>query len=263
MSAPPDADSALQAAVRLARALGRPDRDLAILAEGNTSARVDDQSFWVKASGLSLHEIDAGGFVRISFEAILSILEMELTDAQVKDGLSNARLHETSRMPSVETFMHAYLLSLPDVDVVGHTHPTPLISLLCRDDAEQIAKSRLFPDEVVCCGPAAAFVPYCDPGLPLARAIRTAVEGYVQDHGAVPKTIWLGSHGLIALGKTVDEVESATLMSAKAARVWLGALSSHRSLHTLTPEQIERIHSRPDEHYRQRLLWNLRKNPLQ
>lgn len=36
--------------VELSLELGEPERDLAILAEGNTSARIDDQSFWVKAA---------------------------------------------------------------------------------------------------------------------------------------------------------------------------------------------------------------------
>jgi rhamnose utilization protein RhaD (predicted bifunctional aldolase and dehydrogenase) len=40
--------------VVLSLELGDPARDLAILAEGNTSARIDANSFWVKASGTSL-----------------------------------------------------------------------------------------------------------------------------------------------------------------------------------------------------------------
>ncbi len=153
--------------------------------------------------------------------------------------------------------MHAYLLGLPGVSMVGHTHPTALLSLLCLEGCAEMARQRLFPDEVVCCGPAAAFVPYVDPGLPLARAIKASVELYVAEHGAVPKTIWLANHGLIALGLTEQEVESATRMSVKAARVWLSALSAQRPIQPLALEQIERIHTRPDEHYRQKLLWQV------
>ena len=38
----------------LSHDLGREDRDLAILGEGNTSADNGDSTFWVKASGTSL-----------------------------------------------------------------------------------------------------------------------------------------------------------------------------------------------------------------
>ena len=38
----------------LSREVGREDRQLAILGEGNTSALADDGTFWVKASGSQL-----------------------------------------------------------------------------------------------------------------------------------------------------------------------------------------------------------------
>jgi rhamnose utilization protein RhaD (predicted bifunctional aldolase and dehydrogenase) len=148
--------------------------------------------------------------------------------------------------------MHAYLLSLPGVAWVGHTHPVSLVSILCLPDARAMAKRRLFPDDVVCCGPESAWVPYCDPGIPLAREIKSSVERYVKTHGAAPKTIWLANHGLIALGSTPGEVVTASLMSEKAAKVWLGVLA-HEPI-ALTASQIARIAGRPDEHYRQELL---------
>ena len=150
--------------------------------------------------------------------------------------------------------MHAYLLSLEGIGYVGHTHPTPLISLLSVDGCEEIAGLRLFPDEIVCCGPATAFVPYVDPGLPLARAIRSSVEAFIAKFGMVPKTIWLQNHGLIAPAKSIRDVESATYMGEKSARAWLGALSTGKDLVPMTQQAIDRIHTRPDEHFRQKLI---------
>ncbi len=246
--------------VSLSRFLGDPSHDAAILAEGNASFLEDDETFWVKASGFSMRDIEAQGFVRVRFSEIRQALALDsFNDDLVRAVLKASRADDTPLMPSVETFMHAYLLGLPGVSIVGHTHPTPLLSLLCLEEAEAISQQRLFPDEIVCCGPAAAFVPYVDPGFALASAVRDSVERYVEAHGAVPKTIWMQNHGLIALGKSAREIESATLMSVKAARVWLGALSSGKSIKTLTPEQVARIHTRPDEHYRQKLLWELRR----
>ena len=151
--------------------------------------------------------------------------------------------------------MHAFLLSLEGIEVVVHTHPTPLLALLCLENSHEIARQRLFPDEIVCCGPRACLVPYTDPGLPLGQAVRRGVLGYRDEEGELPKTIWIQNHGLICIGKTASEVLTATRMSVKAARIWLAALQTGQRLTTLTKEQIERIHGRPDEHYRQRMLW--------
>ncbi len=251
-------NSPLQEATRLAQDLGRPEEDLAILAEGNVSARADADSFWVKASGYSMCNIGEDGFVNVKFGPIREAMEGGLDDHEVRNLLALSRSNpDGPLMPSVETFMHAYLLGLPEVTIVGHTHPTPLLSLLCLQNVSEIAQQRLFPDEVVCCGPAACLVPYTDPGLPLARAIKDAVQEYAKNFGTIPKTIWLQNHGLITMGRNAAEVKSAMTMSVKSARVWLAALASGQKLNPMTQVQIERIHSRPDEHYRQRLLWGL------
>lgn len=248
--------------VSLARTLGDPSADLAMLAEGNVSAREDEESFQVKASGFSMRTIGPEGFVQVRFAPILEAFSADsLTDAEVREVLAEARVQRTSPvMPSVETFMHAFLLGLPDVQVIAHTHPTPLLSLLSIEGSREIAAQRLFPDEIVCCGPASCYVPYVDPGLPLAVAIRDAVTAFIEERGEAPKTIWLENHGLIALARNARDAESASMMAVKAARAWLGALSTGRPVRTLTPEQVARIHTRPDEHYRQRLLWAVGRN---
>jgi len=249
-------DPVLNELVNLCLKLGSPTADLAILGEGNASAKVGEGQFYVKASGFSMSNITSTGFALVNSRPILEALDgPDLSDAAVRSLLAESRA-EPSRdpTPSVETFMHAYLLSLRDVNFVGHTHPTPLISLLSIEGCEQIAKQRLFPDEIVCCGPATAFVPYVDPGLPLARAIKASVENFIDEYGMVPKTIWLQNHGLICPAKSVRDVESASFMSIKAVRAWIGALSTGQKMRPLTQGSIERIHTRPDEHYRQKLI---------
>ena len=242
--------------IGLSLRLGAPEADLVTLGEGNVSARIDDHHFYVKASGFSMGSISAAGFSRVKFTPILEALDgPDLSDQQVRELLKESRQDPAvDPVPSVETFMHAYLLSLRDINFVGHTHPTPLISLLSIEGSTEIARKRLFPDEIVCCGPATAFVPYVDPGLPLARAIKSSVESFIDEFGMVPKTIWLQNHGLIAPARLIRDVESASFMAAKAARAWLGALSTGRPIVSLSQESVDRIHTRPDEHYRQRLI---------
>ncbi len=244
--------------VALSHVLGDPTNDLAMLGEGNTSCHgEDEETFWVKASGCQLGTIDESGFVLMRSEPLMAALTgPSLTDSEVKGLLSASRVRQDQPlMPSVESFMHAALLSLEGVKVVGHVHPTGLLSLLCLEGAEEIAGQRLFPDEIVCCGPATCWVPYTDPGLPLALAIMSATHSYIQKWGRNPKVWWLGNHGLIAVGANTKEVESAVLMGAKSARVWLGAVQSGCAISVLTPDQVERIAGRPDEHYRQKMLW--------
>ena len=239
----------------MTRRLAAPELEYAILAEGNTSARAADNTLWIKASGASMLDIKAEGFVEVRRDPILAALEgPDLDDDAVRQCLEGARKDPRARKPSVETFLHAWLLKLPDVRYIAHTHPTPLLGLLCTPRAQEFAAKRLFPDEIVCCGPATCWIPYVDPGLPLGRELRDRVRAHIETHGEAPKILWLQNHGLFALGATPASVEATTHMAVKAARVWLHALSTGLEPVTLTPEQIERIHKRPDEHHRQRLL---------
>lgn len=248
-----DTDEILDQLTGLSHFLGDPNRDLAILGEGNTSARLDDDTFFVKASGQHLGSITAAGFCAVAFSRILPAFEqLDLTDADVKRVLQESKADgEPQILPSVETFLHAYLLTLPNVDFVGHTHPTAVLSILSSKFAREAVSGRLFPDEVVCCGPAPCFVEYVDPGMPLARTLRQRVEEHFEENGEYPKTILMQNHGLIALGKSPKDVQTVTLMYEKTARALIGAYALGGP-NFLTPEHVSRIHTRPDEHYRQR-----------
>lgn len=237
--------------VALSRTLGDPSLDYAILGEGNSSARIDDETFWVKASGAEMRTIEPENFVQVHFDLVLTMLaSADLTDTQVKAGLEAARVDpKATARPSVETVLHALALGLDGVDFVGHTHPTAVNAVLCSQKAEEAIAGRLFPDEIVYCGPAPVYIPYTDPGLPLARAVRDAIDRYLDDYREVPKVILMQNHGLIALGKSASDVENITAMYVKTARVILGAFALGGP-HFLSAEAVARIHTRPDEQYR-------------
>lgn len=240
----------------LSHELGREERQLALLGEGNTSARVGDgATFLVKASGAVLATLEAGGLVECHADRLLPLLDqLGLDDAAVDEALLAARVDPAARKPSVEAVFHAYLLSLPGVAFVGHTHPVSVNQILCSRHARTFARRRLFPDEIVCCGAESVFVPYTDPGLVLARAIRTAVRAYIRRLARPPRVILLENHGFIALGPTPAAVLAATLMGAKAAAIFAGAAALGGPPRFLTVAQVARIAGRPDEHYRQRAL---------
>ena len=242
---------------KLAHWLGEPGRDLAILAEGNVSAAVlpERGTFWLKASGSSLGTMSADQFVLMDMARSLSIMDHAvLTDTQVKELLFAARADGAGDLyPSTEAALHALCLSEGEANFVGHTHPTPFLSLLCSERAEEALGGRLFPDEIVVCGIAPCLVPYTDPGPPLARASRDAIRAHKEKWGEAPKVVLLRNHGLFALGKTADEVERVTAMACKVARALVGtfALGGPRFL---TPDNADRIRTRPDELFRQRVL---------
>src|SRR5215213_275354 len=104
-------DTVLDRLIALSREIGRPERELAILGEGNTSAAAGDGTFWVKASGSQLAGIDAAGFSRVRLAPMLELLDSpRLSDAEVAAGLRAALVDPDARKPSVETFMHALCL---------------------------------------------------------------------------------------------------------------------------------------------------------
>jgi rhamnose utilization protein RhaD (predicted bifunctional aldolase and dehydrogenase) len=235
--------------------LGSPQMDCAILGEGNTSTKVDDKTFFIKASGTQLGNITSEGFVEIFFDKALEILKYDrLTDNEMTKLFMAAKVDSNDpRRPSIEVGFHAALLSFAGVNFVGHTHPTAVNAILCSNKWREILGGRLFPDEIVSCGIESVLIPYLEPGPPLAKAIRKGVEDFMVSNGILPKVVMLQNHGLIALGSTRKQVESTTIMAVKAARILSGTLPLGGP-NFLTPEQVERIYTRPDEKYRERKL---------
>lgn len=238
----------------LSHELGREDRSLAILGEGNTSTRTGDGRFLVKASGSNLATLSATGVTECRADALLALLEQpSAADDAVEAALLASRVDSAARKPSVEAMFHAWLLGLPGVNFVGHTHPVTVNALLCSGRAQDFATRRLFPDEIVCCGPSSVLVPYTDPGAALARATRDGVQRHRETTGLIPRVILLENHGLIALGATPAAVLAATLMAAKAAAITLGACAAGGPRY-LSEAEVRRIAGRSDEHYRQKML---------
>ena len=97
-------DDVLAQLVAMSNNLGDPALDYVILGEGNTSARADADTFWVKASGTELRTIERAGFVRVRFDRALALLdEGDLSDDAVRQGLEAAKADAgVTVRPSVE-----------------------------------------------------------------------------------------------------------------------------------------------------------------
>lgn len=247
--------SIIQALIDLSHELGREDRKFAILGEGNASARVSAETFVVKASGSNLEKLRRHEVTECRFFDLLRLLDARrMADTEIDAALLGSRVDPKARKPSVEAIFHAYLLTLPGVNFVGHTHPVAANQLLCSRFAKTFAKRRTFPDEVVCCGLESVFVGYADPGLKLAQAIQRAVVEHIERIARAPRLILLENHGIIALGSTPESVLATTLMCVKAAEIFGGAAAIGGMPRFLTSAQAARIAGRPDEHYRQKAL---------
>jgi rhamnose utilization protein RhaD (predicted bifunctional aldolase and dehydrogenase) len=225
-----------------------------ILGEGNISGRIDQDVFAVKSSGSSLATLTEIELTHCYFDRLLPVLDREnVSEAEIEDVLRDSRVRHTALKPSVETFFHAYLLTLTGVNYVGHTHPIPVNQILCSGLGTSFAEERRFPDEVVCCGPVSLLIPYEDPGLALARRIRRDVQNFERRHGKPPKVILLGNHGVITIGQSVDAVRVAMSMTVKAAEIFVGAHSLGGNV-PMPQAEVDRIENRLDEEYRRRML---------
>jgi rhamnose utilization protein RhaD (predicted bifunctional aldolase and dehydrogenase) len=250
----PPSPEILHSLLDLSHELGREERRFAILGEGNTSVRISGEEFMVKASGSSLSTLNRSGVSLCRTQPIFNLFQTpDASDDEIESVLLSARRSDNERKPSTEALFHAYLLSLPDVHYVGHTHPEAVNSLLCSPHAADFASKRLFPDQIVCCGATSPLVPYVHPGVPLALAIQAEVESHINKFGEAPRLVLLRNHGLIAMGKTPNAVLAATLMAEKAARIFLGA-ASIGAPEFMPEEQVARIAGWNAEHYRQKVL---------
>jgi rhamnose utilization protein RhaD (predicted bifunctional aldolase and dehydrogenase) len=249
-----DTTEKIKAFLTLSHDLGREDRRMAILGEGNTSVKLGAETFRVKASGGNLGGLKEEGTVECRFDKLLPLLDATgLTDQQIDQALFDSRVDSTAKKPSVEALFHAYFLSLPGMEFVGHTHTVSVNQILCSPRAREFAEKRLFPDEIVCCGVASVYVPYTDPGLKLAQTIRRETTAFIEKHDRPPRVVLLENHGIIALGNSAGAVLATMLMAEKAASIFVGAASLGGPIF-MSPEQVERIAGRPDEHYRQKAL---------
>lgn len=179
---------------------------------GNSSAKADG-ILSIKPSGVSLATLTVESLIALAIEPLLQLLEGGATAGSASGSDEVLRVAESARLsptdgrrPSVELLFHA-LLPEP---IVLHTHPTTINNLTCSVGGGELAEQIL--------GDRALWIPYTDPGLPLARVIRDERSAYAQRTGRrAPRAILLQNHGLIVGGDTAAEIDE--LSREIAARI--------------------------------------------
>jgi rhamnose utilization protein RhaD (predicted bifunctional aldolase and dehydrogenase) len=202
----------------MTRTLGERERDLVILSEGNTSARADEDTFWIKVSGSRMAEAKEQSFVRVHLEEVLTLLDVALPEWMFRIHLAAAKVKpDAPGSPSIETALHALCLTLGDAAFVGHTHPTAINAILCARKAETAFTRAISPAESLV-GGQPLFVPFVPSGQPLAWAVEAALRAYKECQREPPHALLLQNHGLVALGSSPQEVVDITEMMVKTAR---------------------------------------------
>lgn len=248
----------LKQLIQLSHELGREDRQLAFLGEGNVSADLGDGTFYVKASGSQLGTIDASGFTRVKMQPIFDALDFpDKSDDEVRKVLEDCRVDKKAKLPSVETFLHAICLHEGGAKWVGHTHPVSVLKILCGKLGAEPFHRHIFPDAIVVCGRRVAEVPYVDPGIRLAVALRKSLRQFMKKYGAAPKVLLMVNHGPVVLGQTERDVLNTMLMLDKWANILAGNYAAGGP-QFLAEKLSDRIESRPDEHYRRRAIGRLK-----
>jgi rhamnose utilization protein RhaD (predicted bifunctional aldolase and dehydrogenase) len=173
----------------------------------------------------------------------------------VREVLMASRTDPAARLPSVETFLHAVCLRDTGATWIGHCHPVSVLQVLCSQAGAEPFVRHVFPDEIVVCGRHLAVVPYIDPGIALARAVRAELARFQSATGTVPKVILMVNHGPVALGSSAREVLNLLLMLDKWARILVGS-AGFGGPRFLDDSLSTRIDTRPDEHYRRAAITN-------
>jgi NAD(P)-dependent dehydrogenase (short-subunit alcohol dehydrogenase family)/rhamnose utilization protein RhaD (predicted bifunctional aldolase and dehydrogenase) len=122
------------------------------------------------------------------------------------------------RRPSVELLFHAFL---PERFVL-HTHPVDINAITCNSDGAGLA-GRLFGDQAV-------WVPYTNPGLPLARAIVEARRAYVARLGRpAPAVTLMQNHGVIVGGDSTAEIDERSAWLLETVRAEMRRAAAART----------------------------------
>ncbi|MFT4108799.1 SDR family NAD(P)-dependent oxidoreductase [Propionicimonas sp.] len=176
---------------------------------GNASVKVDGV-LWIKPSGVPLATLTAADLVGLRTDVLLDALGSdEPVQGDPVQAVAAKALVDApgGRRPSVEILFHALI---PDA-LVLHTHPLVANAVTCNVDAAALTE-RLFGDEAV-------FVPYTDPGVPLARTVAEVRDAYTaRTSRPAPGITLLGNHGIIVSGNSAAELtERAERLTATIA----------------------------------------------
>lgn len=214
------------------------DQSLVVYGGGNTSAkgRITDHLgreqdvMWVKGSGADMRGSVITDYPGLRLSELLALRDREeMSDEEMTDLVTRALLDPSSRRPSIETLLHAFL---PFVHI-DHVHADAICALTNHAEGQRITAEAL--------GEGFAYVDWMRPGFHLSKVVGDLAhyDGVVLAH-----------HGLITWGETSDACYAETMAAVNKAAEFVAA-------HAIAPGPAPRHDDIPDDEL-QRLLLNLR-----
>jgi rhamnulose-1-phosphate aldolase/alcohol dehydrogenase len=206
----------LERLVHRSRRLGADSR-LVVHGGGNTSSKLVEPDHLgrsrlvvrVKSSGSDLATVTASDFPGLYLDDLLELRERkEMTDDELIAFLDRCKVEPSSKRPSIETLLHAFLPARH----VDHVHSDAICALTNTPSCNELIADALGDDVVV--------IPYIRPGFGLAKAADST------NHG---RAIVLRHHGLVTWGETHEEALNQTIELDSRARDYLAARRARRS----------------------------------
>jgi len=177
------------------------NKDYVIAGGGNTSYK-NDKQLWIKASGVSLGEIDENGFCVLDREKLNDIPNQQFStnstkrEEEVKNALLNSRVNpESGLRPSVETSLH----NLFETSFVVHTHSTLVNGLMCSNEAAE-KTLEIFGEEIL-------FIPTTNAGYTLFVVVSDEIENYKTKFNKEPQVVLLQNHGIFVAANSIEEIK--------------------------------------------------------
>jgi rhamnulose-1-phosphate aldolase/alcohol dehydrogenase len=179
------------------------DQSLVVYGGGNTSSKGEIKDhlgrlrkvLWVKGSGADMQYAIDRDYPALYLEELLALEEFkEMDDDLMVDYVTRALVDPTSRRPSIETLLHAFLPARH----IDHVHADSICALTNHEKGESATREAL--------GEGFAYVDWIRPGFELSKLV-----GTLKDYEGVV----LAHHGLVVWNsdrcyqKTMDAVAKA------------------------------------------------------
>jgi len=190
----------LGALTEISRYYGK-NPDYVLAGGGNTSWK-DEDTLYIKGSGISLAEAVPDSFVKMDRKALAMIWEKrypesndERESAVLVDLMAARKAGEEKKRPSVETLLHDIL---PFAFVV-HLHPALVNGLTCSQQGEKAAEG-LFGKDAIWIAPV-------NPGYVLSKIVKTAIDDYKSKNGKSAAIIFLQNHGVFVGDNSAEGIK--------------------------------------------------------
>ncbi|MEA2337461.1 MAG: hypothetical protein QOE82_1468, partial [Thermoanaerobaculia bacterium] len=169
---------------------------------------------YIKSSGSDMKTIVPKEFptVRLDYIEPLRTRDGEMSDQEMVDYLARCLVDPSSRRPSIETLLHAFL----PARAVLHTHADAILALTNTRRRESTLRA--------CFGDSVITVPYLRPGFRLSRDVAQAFASKPDAEGLV-----LMNHGLITWGENAKEAYGRHIALVSRAEEFLSGVGSRES----------------------------------